>query len=295
MKKTYLLAGIAILCWSTVATTCKFLLNELNSIQLLWMNALIAGAFLFIMNLYQGKLKAGYKFKDYLIMTCIGLPGTFFYYIFYYSATDIMPASQAFIINYMWPVMSVICACFILKEKLTLRKIIAITVSFFGVIVVTGGSRNGIDIQTVNGAGLCIAGAVSYGIFTSLNQKMNYDKSLTLMISYFFTFCITTVINALNGALFIPGISQIPFFLWNGIFTVAVATTCWITALANGNTAKISNRAYITPFLSCVWTRIFLKEEITLNALCGLVIIVLGIFIQLKDKENSAELKNDTE
>ena len=52
-----------------------------------------------------------------------------------------------------------------------------------------------------------------------------------------------------------------------------------------GDTAKISNLAYITPFLSLLWTSCFLPgDPFNIWALAGLCVIVLGIFIQLKDK-----------
>lgn len=284
IKKTYLYAGVSIFCWSTIATVCKLLLNELESIQLLWMDSLIAGIFLTILNLCLGNFRTckNYKIKDYLLMAGIGLPGTFFYYIFYYSGTDIMPASQAFIINYLWPIMSVLFACILLKEKLTFKKIMAIVISFLGIALVVGGALKGFDKKILLGAGYCILGAVSYGIFTALNQKMNYNKMMTLMVSYFMTFIICTFINAYNGTLFSPRFEQMAGFLWNGIFTVAIANSFWIMALEKGKTAKVSNLAYITPFLSTIWTSIFLNEEIAVNSIIGLIVIVLGIFIQLK-------------
>ncbi len=286
MKKTYLYAGIAIFLWSTVATVCKLLLKELNNIQLLWMNASIAGIFLLLVNIVTGNFRQykNYKLKDYIIMASIGIPGTLFYYIFFYAGTDMMPASQAFIINYLWPIMSVVCACIILKEKLTPRKITAILISFLGVVIVMGGALKAMDRQTLLGAGCCILGAVSYGIFTALNQKMNYNKTMTLMTSYFATFMITTVINFVNGDIFLPRPEQVAGFLWNGIFAVAIANTCWVVALVKGNTAKVSNLAYITPFLSGIWTCIFLGEEITVNMVLGLAVIILGVFVQMNDK-----------
>jgi len=72
---------------------------------------------------------------------------------------------------------------------------------------------------------------------------------------------------------------------WNGIFVLAVATTTWAMALDRGKTTVISNLAYITPFLSLVWTALFLHEQISLWSVAGLVIIILGILIQLKDKK----------
>lgn len=287
MKKTYFYAGVSIFCWSTVAATCKILLLEFNNMQLLWMNSLIAGLFLLVLNILGGNFKKceNYTLKDYFIMVAIGIPGTIFYYMFYYAGTDILPASQAFIINYLWPIMSVIFACIILREKLTAKKLIAILISFLGVIVVIGADIKDFNGQMLLGVLCCILGAVSYGIFTALNQKMNYNKRMTLMVSYLATFIFTTLVNLINGDIFIPGTNQMLGFIWNGIFTVAIANIFWFMALETGKTEKVSNIAYITPFLSLVWTSLFLNEKIKLNSLVGLMIIIVGILIQMKDKK----------
>jgi drug/metabolite transporter (DMT)-like permease len=107
------------------------------------------------------------------------------------------------------------------------------------------------------------------------------------MVSYLTTLVLTTIINGAKGDLFLPAKSQVAGFLWNGIFAVAIANTCWVNALKSGDTAKVSNLAYITPFVSGIWTYIFLNEKITASSVVGLGIIILGIFIQLKDKKKA--------
>lgn len=292
MKKTYFYAGVSIFCWSTVAATCKILLQELNNVQLLMMNSLIAGLFLLVLNIFSGNFKKykDYKIKDYVKMILIGIPSTLFYYLFYYAGTDILPASQAFIINYLWPIMSVIFACIILKEKFTFKKFIAILISFAGVSVVVGVSMGELNSKMLIGAFCCALGAVSYGIFTALSKKTNYNKTMILMASYFATFVVTLVINLVNGDMFVASIGQMSGFLWNGIFAVAVANLFWVKALETGNTAKVSNLAYITPFISLIWTFLILGEEIKVSSLIGLIIIIAGIFIQLKEKPKSIGL-----
>ena len=81
------------------------------------------------------------------------------------------------------------------------------------------------------------------------------------------------------------GALQLLGFAWNGVFVMATATVTWAIALKLGGTAKVSNLAYITPFLSLVWTRLVLGEPIKLLSVAGLVVIVVGIFIQLKDNK----------
>lgn len=294
MKRTYLLAGTSIFFWSTIAVTTKLLLRGYNSFQVLYISAFFAFSFLFITNMVTGNIRKLKKYskKDYLISVLIGLPGTFLYYLFYYNGTDILQASQAFIINYLWPIMSVIFACIVLKEKMTVRKFLAIIISFVGLCIVTLGERTDINGEIISGSIFCVLGAVAYGFFTALNQKACYDKSISMTINYFVTFVLSGIINMVNNDLLIPNVTELAGFAWNGIFTMAIANTAWIMALELGNTAKISNLAYITPFISLIWTFLILNEKISINFFVGLIVIVLGLFVQLKDTKTTTTVKN---
>ena len=75
--------------------------------------------------------------------------------------------------------------------------------------------------------------------------------------------------------------ATVSILLWS---TSAIGFTSWVMALEKGDTAKISNLAYITPFLSLIWIALILKEKISIFSIIGLIVIVLGIIIQLKDK-----------
>ena len=291
MTKSYIYAAISIAFWSTVAVITKIMLSSFNSFQVLWISSFFAGLFLLIVNISNKNIKKlkAFKFKDYIIATLVTLPGTFLYYVFYYLGADRMLASQAFIINYLWPMMSVVFACIILKEKWSVRKIIAIIVSFLGVAIVSGGNLSEFSLNTVIGTILCMSAAISYGVFTAVSKKAGYDKPVSMMLGYFATFILTTIINLLNNNLFIPNLTYTLGFIWNGALTMALANTIWVVALESGNTAKISNLAYITPFLALVWTSLILKEELPVSSVVGLVVIVLGIFIQLKGKDRDKE------
>ena len=137
MKKEYIYVGICILLWSTSATVTKLLLSSFNSMQILAINSFIAFTFLLILNFVRGYLKElkKLKLKDYLQIAGIGFLGTFLYNLFLYLGINSMLASQAYILNYLWPIMTVVFACIILKEKMTFRKIIAVILSFIGVQV----------------------------------------------------------------------------------------------------------------------------------------------------------------
>ena len=288
MKKTYFLAGAAILCWSSLATVSKLLLGSLNEYQVLCISALFAGLALLVVNGFTGRLKLlkGWSWKDWTRSIAVGLLGNFFYYICYYAGAALLPASQAFTINYLWPVMSVVFACILLKEKLTARKVVAIVLSFLGVFTVAGEGLLQFQSQTLMGVALCAGGAVFYGAFAALNKKYSYDKMLAMMLSFFAAGILSFFVTLPDGRVsWNLDLLQILGLAWLGVMTMAVANTGWALALDLGDTAKVSNLAYITPFLSLVWTSCFLPgDPFNIWALAGLCVIVLGIFIQLKDK-----------
>lgn len=288
MKKEYIYAGISIFLWSTTATVTKLLLGNLNSMQIMLISTFFAFIFLFFMNLIMGTLKElkNYKITDFIHIFLIGSLGIFLYHLLLYLGIDKLEASQAFIINYLWPIMAVLSACVLLKEKITIKKIFAIILSFIGVMIVTiNGKLLNVDKNTFIGAIYCIFAAVSYGLFTVLNKKKNYNKYLSMMLYYFIALIISFVYAIINkekvSMFFAEGIGM----LWNGIFATAIPFTTWALALEKGDTAKVSNLAYITPFLSLVWTYIILKEDLSIYSIVGLIIIVSGIFVQLREKK----------
>lgn len=70
--------------------------------------------------------------------------------------------------------------------------------------------------------------------------------------------------------------------------TDAVAYLLWALALnGTANTAKVANRAYLTPFLSLIVSAIFLKEQLQIQALVALIFIIGGIMKGEMNYENT--------
>lgn len=278
------MAGVSILCWSTTASVTKLLLGSMENLQVLTVSFCFAFLFLLGVNLAGGKLKALKQLsgKDWVFLAGMSLLGIFFYTLLLNGGIARMQASQAFIINYLWPMMSVVFACLILKERMTLRKMAAVLCSFLGVILVTAdGELTGFAPAHLTGALFCVFAAVSYGLFTVLNKRSTMDKSLCMMVYYGISFLLSALCM---GAMRIPlslDLSGTLGLLWLGIGTNAIPYVTWALALQYGDTAKISNLAYCTPFLSLVWNALLLKEALSLWSLLGLLVIVSGIFIQL--------------
>ncbi len=283
MRKSYLYAGITVLIWSTLATVVKIVLKDIPNFQALAISSILAFIFLLIINIINGSIKEikSYRIKDFLMIIGLGFLGLFMYSALYYYGISQLSSQEACILNYLWPIMIVLFACIILKEKFTIRKIIAMLLSFAGIIVLSLGNSSASTGNRIWGITACVTAAVCYGLFSVLNKKHNLNQGVTMMIIWL----TTAVCSAVMNLIFEKAV-PINFYgwiglAWLGIVVNALAYLLWAIALKNADdSAKIANLAYLVPFISIIISFIVLGEKVSINAAAALILIVGGILLQ---------------
>lgn len=78
-----------------------------------------------------------YKAVDYLKISGLGFIGMFMSNALYYYGISKMTSQEACILNYLWPIMILIFSFIILREKVTVMKVVAIICSFFGIVILS--------------------------------------------------------------------------------------------------------------------------------------------------------------
>jgi len=290
IEKQYKYVAVPIIFWGTLATLNKLLLKSLDAMFVLAVSSIVAFIFLFIFNLFTGKLRKlkTYSLSDIVRMVALGILGFFCYNLFYLLGIDVLPAQEAMILNYMWPAMIIIFSCIILKEIMTLKKIAATLMSIVGVIVVASeGDISKIASGNLKGIVFCLLAAISYGLYSVLNKKEDFDKSIAIMIGYLSTAIIAFICIAITGTESTINLVIMFGLLYNGIACNAISYLFWVLALDKGNTAIISNLAYLTPFISLIVCAVILHENISWYSIIGLVMIVSGIFVQSVGKRKN--------
>ena len=287
MKKSYFYALVSVFFWSTTTTVSKLLLHSISTMQVLAVSSVFATLFLLLVNAAKGNLKQlkAYRLRDYLVLAGVGFLGMFLYRMLLFFGVARMLASQAMIVNYLWPIMAVLASCVILREKLTVRKAIAVVMSFLGVVIVTtGGSAAGLSGSDLTGTVLVAVAAVFYGLFVAINKRLQYDSFVSMMF-YNAVAAICAILGTLfSGETLLLTLSQNLGLVWVGVCNTAIGFVAWDLAMKTGDTAKVANLAYITPFLSLVVAYFLLGDPITIWSVGGLTVIVAGILLQLKDK-----------
>lgn len=286
---SYIFVLLASLLWGSTAAVAKLLLTNLNNLQVLFFTNLFAFIGLFFIVLFQKKkaIIKTYTRHDYFTFAWMGFIGAFLHVFFLFSALQLLPAQEAFIINYLWPIMVMVFAVLLLKEQITLRKVLGIICSFLGVaIVITKGNFFALQFGNILGILSAIAGAVVFGLFSVLGKKQNYDKFVSMMFYYFFSFFYALIAVFLFSEIPTISIRQLLELAWLGVFTSGVAFVFWFLALKYGDTAKMSTMIFLTPFISLIYIYFLVGEKILLSSIVGLAVIVVGILIQSINGKN---------
>lgn len=286
---SYGFAALTVIVWATLATVSKILLGSIDVMLVLAVNSVVATVVLFFYSLFRGTLKDFGKCsaRDLFTMCFLGFIGFFLYNWFYLLGIKQLPSQQAMVINYLWPALIIVFSAIIFKQRMTWKKIVAVVCSLVGVtIVAMNGDPSALIGGNWKGVLFCLVAAICYALYASLNKKQTYPKEISMLVVFAVTAVVSSICVFIDGSYVqIPDITGSMWIglLYSGIAVNAIGYTSWMWALEYGNTAVISNLAYLVPFLSMVVARIVLKEAISVYSIVGLVLIVGGICIQMRD------------
>lgn len=242
------------LIWSSMAAAVKAILNDIPNLQMLCTSGLFA------------------------------------YSALYYYGLSRLTSQEACILNYLWPLMLTLFSCLILREKLTVMKIVAMICSFLGIIILSAGGGSGAG--SLPGAIACVTTAC-YGLFSVLNKKADIEQNITMMVIWLTVAVCSVLLGAFTETWTpIRGTAWLGL-LWIGVAVDAAAYLLWALALREAkNTAAVANLAYLVPFLSVIVSAVFLKEKVELRAMAALALIVGGILMQsLFDRRREKDRK----
>jgi len=281
--RAYIYVALCIISWALIPVCSKKVLIGMNNFAMLLFSNFISFITLGIYITFAKKwsILKRYTIKDYLYMSFLGILGSFVYYIFLYGAFSVATAQEVFIINYLWPVLIVIFAVFILNERLTFIKIISILISFIGVvIIVTKGNMLSISFGSIKGDIMAFLGAISFALFSVMGKGSRYDEAIAVFVYFLASFVVSLVFTPLSSIEKV----NISVFVWlvvNGVFVNGISYIFWFYALKKGNIHIVSNAVYLTPFIALLFISIFLKEKIYSYSLVALTFIMSGILLQV--------------
>lgn len=292
-KHAYLYGLATVLLWSTVASASKLTLRYLSPAEMVLYSSIVSALFLLSILAYQKKITLLFTVKKDELVHSFGfaLLNPVAYYLVLFKAYDLLPAQQAQVINYTWAITLSLLSIPILGQKLSRRQMLAITVSYIGVIIIcTKGDLVAFEVESVLGVGLALLSTVFWALYWLANTKDKRDPVVGLCMNFIIAIPCILLYIALFEGFQRPELPGLLGGVYLGFFEMGFAFLLWLTAMKKAtNTSKLANLIFLSPFLSLFFISMTLGEEIHPATFIGLVTIIAGLVIQGSEKKEGAK------
>ncbi len=284
-RKAYLLALLAVLFWSTISSAFKITLRYLSFDNLLFWSSL-SGIFVLTVLNQLGKSPLRFRLlsrKAWLSSALMGFFNPFLYYLVLLKAYQLLEAQVAGTLNYIWPVVLVLLSVPFLGQKIKVRAVVAICISFFGILIIsTGGHPFLLKFSSLPGVVLAVSSAFLWAVYWILNMKDPREDSGKILLNMVFGLFYLMIYFGVQGRRpVVPSIAGLLGSLYIGTFEMSLTFVIWLKALNySADTAKVSNLIYLSPFLGLFWISHAVGENIHGYTMVGLAFIVVGILLQ---------------
>lgn len=283
-QKASIYAGLSVIFWATAASAFKIALEYLDFIQLLFVSTMTSLLVFAIILFVQGKipLLKNQSIADIRISGILGLLNPFLYYLVLLKAYSLLPAQIAQPLNFTWPIVLVLLSIPLLKQKIPLRSILAIFISFAGVFLISSqGNPFSFEFANPFGVTLAVGSSIVWALFWIFNVRDKRDEVVKLFMNFLFAAVFITSVTALFSSFRITSWQGWLAGIYVGIFEMGITFIFWLKALKlSSSTSKIGNLIYLTPFFSLLIIHFIVGESIYLTTIFGLILIVAGIFYE---------------
>lgn len=282
--RAYIYAGISIFFWSTVASAFKIGLQYLTPLRFLFIAIMVSCLVFAAITVLQGKIPLLLKTtsRQLLYSALMGLMNPLTYYLVLFRAYSLLPAQVAQPLNMIWPVVMVFLSVPLLKQKVTLKSIVALLICIPGVYLVSS-QGNPLALRIGNPAGvfLALGSSLIWSFYWILNLRDQREETTKLTLSFLFAGLFVVPVLLVfdhSGPWPLTGVLMAAY---SGVFEMGLTFFLWMSAMKlTSATARISILVYLAPFLSLYIIHIFVGEKIMLTSVFGLLIIVCGILTE---------------
>lgn len=277
---------ITFCAWGSLYVVSKFVLGKVPPITILFLRYLLAGfALLFILR--KGSSNK-IQHEDYKFIFLIGFVGYFLSVGAQLLGIKLSNASVASLVNSMNPVSIMLFAAIILKEKLTLKKIICVVLAVTGVYTIIGGLKgNGQMLGILFSVLSVILWSFVSVVVRRVTQKYGALEittySLLVAACCTFPFSVGELIVTPNVKF---DFSVILSLLYMGIVCTGISYILWNKSLSMIEAGTCSLFYPVQPMVSVLLGWVFLGESIDINFIFGAVLIISGVLFSILGKKS---------
>ena len=253
------------------------------------------GAFFVLLFVYLKKSKLDKTaIKKNFVM--LALSGAFIgiNWILLFESYNYTTVATATLCYYMQPIFVILASPILLKEKLTVKKVVCVAVALIGMVFVSGVLQTGIPaLSEAKGILYGLGAACFYATVVLMNKKITdisaYDKTIMQLGMGAIVLSPYVMLTQDFGA---ATVSMTPslwlLLLFVGLVHTGVAYALYFDSMKDLKAQTLAIFSYIDPIVAIILSALLLKESMGLYGVIGAVLVLGSTFIsELPEKERN--------
>ena len=236
----------------------------------------MGAAFLLLVMLLSGKKLSFFAIKKNALALVISGAAIGINWIFLFESYNYTSVAVATLCYYMQPVLLIMLTPLVLKQSLSIKKILCVPVALIGMVLVSG-VLSGKQEVSLTGVALGLCAAVFYTIVVLTNRFLkdisSYDSTLIQL------FVAALVITPYSFAVGIQptgifDVKAVIMLLIVGFLHTGLTYYLYFSSIKDLPSETVAIYSYIDPAFAILLSVFFLKEPMTVSGVVGAVLIL---------------------
>lgn len=217
------------------------------------------------------------------LIAMIGITVAFANVLFFY-ALQFTTIANGVILHNTAPIFVALLAPFLLKEKVERKTIIALIISFIGIIFIASPQHLSYSYKESLGVVAGLLSGILYALYIIISKKLqgfspfqiNYLQFLigVLLLSPFLLLMPHTV-----------SLVQLSLLFVMGVINTAVAFTLFFHGMKSIKAQHVGILSYGDPFFAILFAFVIFREIPSLNTIIGGIFVIIGIYIIMRKRK----------
>ena len=214
----------------------------------------------------------------------IGIYGIFVYHMCFFLAFRWAPPLQANIINYLWPLFTIVFCSYLPGGKLHSYHVIGLAIGIAGVFVALLAAPNGLSPEYFLGY-LCALGcALTWSSYTTLCRYFKEISTDSVSGFCFATAALAFICHlAFEQTIWPQTHMGFAALFLIGLLPTGIAFYAWDIGVKKGNLLFLSLFSYVTRIASSIYLWFFGVSQITMGAALGIALVTAGAALASKE------------
>lgn len=271
---------LSMIIFGTIGLVVRYI--DLSSSERALLSSFIGCLFLLLISIVMKKKISWNVVKAnafILILSGIALGGN---WVFLYQSYDYTTIANATLGYYFAPVFVMILSPFILRESLSIKKIVCIGIAIIGMLMILGEGVSTSGLDDLLGISFGLIAAAFYAALLLLNKFIRDIGKLeqTIIQLGMTAFLLMPYVFLTEGfSIFEVSSSSIPFIIIIGVINTGIGFWLFFSGMEGLKGQSIAMLSYVDPFVAIVISTMILQEPMTIVQILGGVLLLGSTFV----------------